>query len=349
MLLIDEANDSLSTVSFPLGSRPSENSGAVVDSKAATALVSMSDSAFDCTAGVGGCTGQATFDLKSKSFSPLIVTLFDVDSFGLDPSTQISIVSSDPISPQLLGIDVSGAKTCALVDSNVQNLDGDPDGIAVDPTTDIWVAGNFQSPLATVINLQGAAFDGGATLACDLNEGGTPPNSVQHDTGTGALGMPGVAINTVTHQAFMTAQAGNQIALLSLPKSKVTQLADSGVTSVNSTMPNDPDGSAFMPANFPYGTNVDSCHNLGYVINSDLTYLAQVDLKTFQKNPTVISTALPAGTCAGVSTAFGCDNGQGVKFFPLFGTTTTSSTQSLPGQLSRRAFQVRKNAKHRER
>jgi hypothetical protein len=114
-------------------------------------------------------------------------------------------------------------------------------------------------------------------------------------------------------------------------------------------MPNDPDGSAFMPANFPYGTNIDSCHNLGYVINTDLTYLAQVDLKTFKNNPTVISTALPAGTCAGVTTAFGCDNGQGVKFFPLFGTTTTSSTQSLPGQLSQREFQARKNAKYRGR
>jgi hypothetical protein len=61
MFLIDESDDSLSSFPFPLGSRPSENSGAVVDSKASTALVAMSDSAVDCGVGVGGCTGQATF------------------------------------------------------------------------------------------------------------------------------------------------------------------------------------------------------------------------------------------------------------------------------------------------
>ncbi len=346
MLLIDESDYSLTSVLFPVGSRPAETSGVVVDSKSGTALVSMSDSLTDCTEGFGGCTGQATFDLATRSFGPLIVTLFDIDSFALNPSSAISLDSSDPISPQLLGLNLPGAETCFLDDSNVETLDADPDGMAVDPTTNIWVAGNFESPIASVINLHRATIEGSGNLNCILKEGGTPPNSVNHDTGTGAPGMPGVAINPLTHQAFMTAQGGNQIALLFLPTSKMKQLTDNRVSSVNATIPNDPNGNVFSPANFPYATNVDSCRNLGYVADDDYTFLAQINLHRFRINPSSLSTSLPVGSCAGLSTSFKCDNGRGVKFFPI-GTTSGSAARVTLPQFSTGAFKAHKSAKQR--
>jgi hypothetical protein len=74
--------------------------------------------------------------------------------------------------------------------------------------------------------------------------------------------------------------------------------------------------------------------------------VAQIDLAQFKKNAAVISTPLAAGTCAGVTTAFKCDNGNGVKFFQLTASSSTS-TQSLPAALSGEAFKARKLAKQR--
>lgn len=344
MVLLKESDDSITTAPFPTGSRPSETSGVVVDSKKGTALVSMVDSALDCTNGTGGCTGQATFDLSSSSFEPLSLNLttFGLDSFAENASTGVSLGSSDPLSPEIFAVDVPGQVTCLLDDLNLDQLDADPDGIAVDSTTNIWVVGNFQSPLASVINLTGASFNGTGNLDCTLDEGGSLPNSVNLDTGTDAAGMPGVVINSVTHQAFMTAQGSDWIALLSLPSHATTQLSASALSSVNSTLPNDPNGAAFAPANFPYATTVDSCHNLGYVANSDYSFIAQINLKTFKNTPSVISTALPAGSCAGVTTSFQCDNGNGVRFFPV---SATSNTAASP--FSAAAFLAHKAAKQR--
>ncbi len=342
MVLIDESDDSVTTVPFPTGSRPAETSGVVADPNG-TALVSMEDG-LDCPSALGGCTGQAIFNLHSRSFAPLILTLFGADSFAENSSTGTSVGSADIITPQLLALDLPGQQSCILEDINTDQLDADPDGIAVDPTTNIWVVGNFQSPLATVINLNGATFDNGGSFNCFLDEGGQLPNSVNQDTGTGAPGMPGVAINAITHQAFVTAQGGNQIALLSLPTRAVGQLSSSGVSGVNGAVPNDPNGNPFLSANFPYATTVDSCHNLGYVASADYRFLAQISLKTFQKSPSSINTALPAGSCAGVSTTFQCDNGNGVKFFPVSAPSPTAEQQP-PAQFSSTAFRARLAAK----
>ena len=161
MLLINESDDSMTTVPFPFGSRPNENSAALIDSSTGTALVTMSNVEGLCPTGFGGCTGQATFDLTSHTFGPLLLTLIDIDSFGWNPSTTLSLASSDPLSPELFSLDQPAQKACGLNDSNQQGLDADPDGIAVDPTTDIWVAGNFTSSLASVIDLTGATSDDG--------------------------------------------------------------------------------------------------------------------------------------------------------------------------------------------
>ncbi len=347
ILLINEADDSITAFPFPTGSRPAETSGVLFDPRKNTALVTMSDAVNDCLNGPGSCTGMAVFDLGSHSFGPLIESLLEINSFALNPRTSLAIGSVDPFA-FLLAFDlpVSEPIPCELDDDNLKNLFADPDDLGVDPATNIWVVGNYESPMASVINLHRSEFVGAGTLDCHLNEGGTPPNSVNFDTGTGAEGMPGVAINPVTHQAFMTAQAGNQIALLSLPSSPVKQLSASRIKGVSGNIPNDPLGLPFDLANFPYGTAVDSSRNLGYVVDDSRSFLAQVNLSKFKKDPAAIGTALPVGTCAGVSTSFQCDNGHGVRFFPLPGFAG-ASVRRLPGVFSDKAFRAKKNAKRR--
>ena len=216
-------------------------------------------------------------------------------------------------------IDLINSDGCIISDQSVATLDADPDGSGFDPTTNIVVVGNYFSAQATVINLNGAAFNETET-PCMLNEGGTPPNSVNVDTGTGH-GMPGVAVNPVTHQAFLTEIDGPSIALLGLPSTPVTQLSSGMVTALaNSLIPNDPNGNSFSAQGFPYATVVDVANNLGYVLSSNFDFVVQIDLSILASNSSAISTPLPAGTCAGISTSFACDNGNGVKFYPiLFG------------------------------
>jgi hypothetical protein len=302
---------------FPPGSRPTETDGVVFDAANGTALVSATDSFDDCTGFPGSCTGMAVFDLATQSFGPLLHMLARSDNFAFDTVTQTALASSDLISPTLLALDVTNKLGCAFTDANVDRLDADPEAMAVDPTTDIWVAGNYDSPTASVLNLIGSSFT--PSPGCMLVEGGTPPNSVNHHT-KASVGMPGAAVNPLTHQALMTAAAGNEVALLSLPASPVVQLTPAMITSVNGEVPNTPDNSIFQAASFPYAAVVDTCHNLGYVLNDDRTFLVQIDLAQLQSNPASISKALPSGgSCAGTTTPFKCSNGSGVKFFPLPG------------------------------
>ena len=352
LLLIDEDTLAINPVSLPAGSRPNGLSGIVVNEKDNTALVSMID-APDCANDLGGCTGQALFDLGSNTFEPLVVTFFAIDNFGWTPRNQVTVGTSDDIQPELFAPFVSSPQTlCVLNDNSVFSLNGDPDGMGVDPTTQIWVVGNFDTPFATIINLNRAEYTGLGTADCALNEAGTLPNSVNLSTGVGNVGMPGVGVNPVTHKALLTADSSNQIALLRLPKTKVKQITASNVSSIHSQLPNDPEGDLFQAAEFPYGTTIDTCHNLGYVVDDFRTFLAQIDLTKLQKNPSRISTALPSGTCASAATTFQCDNGQGVRFFPLptvGGTSSSSASSSLSALFvtENGAFNSRKAAKHR--
>ncbi|GEM_PF-1335038 len=332
LLLINEADLSISQVSFPTGSRPGPTSGVVVNPDNNTALISMND-APDCS-NSAGCTGEALFDLGTGTFGPLLITSVDVNAFGLLPKTDLTISTSDLAAFLLLVPHLGDPPTlCLLVDQNVVNLDADPDGVGVDPTTDIWVVGNFESPQVSVINLNRSTFNGLGTDACSLDEGGTQPNSVNHDTQVGSIGMPGVGVNPLTHKALITADSSNEIALLSLPTGKVKQLKDSQVKSVHSSIPSDPLGLPFQAAEFPYGTDIDTCHNLGYVIDDFRTFVVQINLAKLQKNPQTIATALPAGSCASLATTSSCDNGHGVKFFPL-PTVSGGAATSLPPQFT---------------
>lgn len=345
IMLINEADDSFTAVPLPTGSRPSETAGVVFDPKNNTALVSMTDSLQECTGESGSCTGMAVFDIAKRTFGPLTVSFIPINSFALNPKADVALGSVDPFAFLLaLNLKVSEPIPCELDDENLKNLFKDPDGVAVDPSTDIWVVGNYESTVTSVINLHRSTFEGAGGLDCHLVEGGTPPNSVNHDTGSGAEGMPGVAINSATHQAFMTAQGGNQIALLSLPSSPVKQLTARRIKSVSGKIPNDPQGIEFDSANFPYGTLVDTRHNLGYVVDEDRAFLAEINLSKFKKHPSEIGTPLSAGSCGGVTTSFRCDNGHGVKFFPLPGFAG-ASLHHLPAILSDQAFLAQKRAK----
>jgi len=312
LLLINESSFAITAIPFPTGSRPKETDGVVFDPVRSTALVSMSD-AEDCPK-PGTCTGAAIFNLSTRTFGPILPSEDTLSNFAVDFINNASLASSDAIDPLLAADNLPKSQACTLSDKNVLGLDADPEGLAVDPTTHIWIAGNFGSPTATIINLNGASFTSGAN--CTLNES-LPPNSINFNTGTGAIGMPGVVINPLTHEALLTAEGGNQVALLDLPSLPVVKLTSSRVSGVRSTIPNDPDGNPFFAATFPYGNTIDVCNNLGYVLEKPVNYLAQIDLAKLRKSPLSISLPLPSGSCFGTSTTFKCGNGSGVKFFPL--------------------------------
>lgn len=312
--IINESINSFQNVSFPSGSRPSDTDGVTYDPVNNSAVVSMVDSVLACPGPVGSCTGIAALDLSSKTFGLFFDTVGSIDSFGVDPTVPLMLASSKSIEPLLFASNLATAPVCTLDDPTLTGLNADSDTAAVDPTTHVWVVGDFTSPSATVINLNGATSTSGA--GCVLNEPGVPPNSIAHDTGTGT-GMPGVAVNPVTHQALLTGNQNDDVALITLPTTPVTQISAGMVSSVYGILPANPEGGPVILNVAPYGVVADSCDNFGYVIDQQRRFLIQIDLAQFQNNPGGISTHLPAGSCAGTTSVAACDNGSGVKFFPL--------------------------------
>ncbi|HLH76054.1 MAG TPA: hypothetical protein VKV28_04525 [Candidatus Binataceae bacterium] len=313
--LLNESSGALTSYSFPTGSRPRATDGVVYDTKTGTAMVSMSDSIADCTAASGGCTGTALFNLAKAQFGPLLVTGDILDGFAYDGPGALALGSTQALSPNLIGINPATPIACSFADDNIVGLNANPDAIAVDPTTNIWVVGNLDSPSASVVNLTGSSFT--TPPNCLLNEGGTPPNSVNFNTQSGS-NMAGTSINALTHQALISGSLSNAVALLTLPSKPASQLTAAMVSGINSSLPQDPLGNNFIAATYPYATVIDSCHNFGYILEEQGNFLVQIDLAAFQNSPTALSTALPTGQCAGTtSTTFSCDNGAGVKFFPL--------------------------------
>lgn len=315
MSVIKESDNSITSFPFPTGSAPSPTDGVIYDPNLNLSLVSMSDALFSCSGVSGSCTGTAMFNASTGAFTNFN-ELSATTNLALDLNTQTSLLTAIALAPTLNALDLPNNTACEFSDLNLTALNAEPDGVAVDPATGIWVIGNFDSSLATVLNLVDGTFS--PPPACMLTEGGTLPNSVNFDTGTSAL-MPGAAINAATHQALLTAAYGAQVALLTLPSGPVRQLTSAMVSGVQGTVPNDPAGNPWGSATFPYAIVADSCHNLGYVLDFQRDFLVQIDLAQFQSNPAAISTALAGGHCAGTSTPFLCDNNKGVKFFPLPG------------------------------
>jgi hypothetical protein len=314
MSVIQESDNSLVSFPFPTGSAPSPTDGVVYDPIENLSLVSMSDALFSCV-NPGSCTGTALFNASTGAFTNFN-QLSPTTNFALDPKTQTSLLTAIALTPTLNALDLPPNLACEFSDLNLTALNAEPDGVGVDPATGIWVIGNFDSSLATVVNLVGGTFS--APPSCMLTEGGTLPNSVNFDTGTGGV-MPGVAVNPATHQALLTAAYGAQVALLTLPSGPVPQLTSAMVSGVQGTLPNNPVGNPWESTTYPYAIVADTCHNFGYVLDFQRDFLVQIDLAQFQSNPAAISTALAGGHCKGTSTSFLCDNNKGVKFFPLPG------------------------------
>jgi hypothetical protein len=162
---INESDDTPvagSPFSFPIGSRPLPSDGVVFDARHNRALLSMTSTPVTC-ANTTACTGMALFSLATHSFGPLMQFDGAVNSFGFDPSAQISLAPADQISPLVNGINAAGNVACTLNDGSLNDIPADPEGAAVDPGTGIWVVGNFNDVTTTVINLAGATFSRLAT------------------------------------------------------------------------------------------------------------------------------------------------------------------------------------------
>jgi hypothetical protein len=161
-----------------------------------------------------------------------------------------------------------------------------------------------------------------STTPCTLNETAPLPNSVL------VSGLPsstaGSAVNGTTHQAFLIEDGSPGVTLIQLPTSPVAgqiMAGNLGTPSISS-VPNDPLGNGWGTQGDPYAVAIGECNNKGYAIDSSFQFLVQVDLPTLLSTPANISTALPAGKCAGTtSTTFKCDNGAGTKFFALPGVS----------------------------
>jgi hypothetical protein len=300
-----------SPFAFPTGSESGYFGQVLYDPVRDKAIVATLEITGCPTAGT--CTGFATFDPIAHTFGPIISANYP-ETFAFNSQTNVIIDASDSDSTGQIGaVDVTNSVGCTLSDSNIN---GDADGSSIDSNTNIVVVSN-EDGTASVINLNGSTFSG-TTPPCQLNEAGTLPNSVLISGLPG--GTAGSAVDPATHQAFLIEDGSNGITLLQLPSASVTQIAPTDIGApVITTLPNDPNGSSWSTAGDPYAVAVSSCkdHPFGYAVDSSFNFLVRVDLKRMNSNPTGISTALPAGSCAGTSTTSKCDNGNGVRFYPL--------------------------------
>ncbi len=268
---------------------------------------------------VASPAGYVTFDPVLHTFGTVIPANY-AETFSLNSTTNVVMDSSDSSAFNTIdAIDITNERACLLTDTN---LTGDQDGASTDSATNITVISN-EDGTATVLNLNGSAFNppGVSTTPCTLDETNAP-NSVL------VSGLPsstaGSAVNGTTHQAFLIEDGSPGATLIQLPISPVAgQIAagNLGTPSISS-IPNDPLDNSWGTQGDPYAVAIGECNNKGYAVDYTFDFLVQVDLATLQNNPANISTALPAGHCAGTtSTIFKCDNGSGTKFFPLPGVS----------------------------
>jgi hypothetical protein len=261
--------------------------------------------------------GFVTFDPVTHAFGTVIPANY-AETFSLNSTTNVAMdASDDSPSTTIDAIDVANGRACVLTDTNLM---GDQDGASTDSATNITVISN-ENGTATVLNLNGSAFNpaGVSTTPCTLDETNAP-NSVLVSGLPG--GTAGSAVNGTTHQAFLIEDGSPGVTLIQLPSSPVSgQLVagNLGTPSISS-IPNDPLGVAWGTQGDPYAVAIGECNNKGYAVDDTFHFLVQVDLPTLLNTPANISTALPAGACAGTtSTTFKCNNGAGTEFFPLPG------------------------------
>ncbi len=313
--LIDTTTDTLtsaSPIAMPTGSEPGSTGQVLYDPIGKVAIIGVTFST-GCSV---PCVGFVIFNPRTRNFSPLIGASYP-ETFALDASQNIVVNASDEVDAggEIEIVDLAQRRACLLTDPNVGD---DADGASVDFTTSIAVISN-EDGTASVMNLRGIQFSGPASN-CDATEAGTTPNSVL------LTGLPGStagsAVNPETHQAFLIEDGNDGITLVTLPASPVAQINAGMISVATSNIPSSPDGWGFDTQGDPYAVAMDVCNNVGYAINDNFTWLVGVSLNSMAANPAGIDTPLPAGSCTGTSKS--CDNGKGVRFFPLppFGPLT---------------------------
>ncbi|MBF6569078.1 MAG: hypothetical protein IVW54_09395 [Candidatus Binataceae bacterium] len=305
---------------FPTGA-DAANGGIVADPKHKQVLVATTDGS-GC-ASAGACTGFTAFDLTTNTFGPIVAsqTGSQSDNFAFDPTTNLILNANDnppSTADSMEMIDVTGSESCLLTDANLaagSNSTG-WDSAAVDPSTGVWLAADDIGGDSTIIvlNLNGATVNPGSS--CTVTEAGTPPNSIPVviDSNNADLSA---AVDRKSHQAFITEEYEPGIGLMQLPNTKVAQIQSSDVSSVSANLPNDPNGNIWSTRFEPNSTAIQACGKGTFGLATDFGFLVRVDLSKLKSNAGGISTALPAGNCAGTSTTFSCSNGAGVTFYPL--------------------------------
>src|SRR5271163_924805 len=107
---------------------------------------------------------------------------------------------------------------------------------------------------------------------------------------------------------------------MSLPPAPILQLTAGDIPApLISSLPYDPFGFYWQTQSEPFQVAVDDVHNMAYATGISGTFLAQINLKTFQSNPAGIATPVTtATTCVDLLFAtFGCNNQNGLIFYPL--------------------------------
>ena len=305
-----------SPFAFPAGSDTNGDGCVIFDPVRNQAIVSLCNT-LGCSGLPDSNTGWAFFDLATNKFGPVIEAA-QPDSVSFNPVDELVIAPADAIDPPSPFNEIGAGDStrfCTLTDKNLTDTAGDPDGSSADRFTNIFALGNFSVPSVTVVNLNGATFSG-PTARCTLDEAGVDPNSVD----VGVFVNSGdnadiVAINEVTHQAFVGSDLGPDVALIELPNAPVTQLTGP-LPFQASALPVEPDGSSFAGLVRPFTATVDTCKNQGLMVDNSFDFVAKVDLKTLHDSAVKISTPLAPGTCFG-GFSVSCSNGNGVTYYPL--------------------------------
>ena len=314
--IIDETTNTLvagSPFSFPAGSQSGFFGQILYNPTTHLAVAATCDSA-SCDSVGDPLEGFATFDPVAHTFGPIVQANYP-ETFALNAATNVITDASDSNNGFTSIVDLKAGRTCTLTDANINR---DQDGASTDASTNLTIISN-EDGTATVVNLHGATATPASGTPCSVNYAGTPPNSVV------LSGLPpetaGSAIDATRHQAFLIEDGSPGVTLVQLPSTAKGQLTAGDIpTPAISSIPSTPLGASWSTQGDPYAVSIDVCKNRGYAIDDQFSFLAQVDLATLKSTPAVISTALPAGNCAGTSTTFSCKNGNGVVFFPLPGS-----------------------------
>ncbi len=285
-------------------------SGADVDSAGQAVYDSVRRSAVIATSSPDGFV---LFDLRKKTFGTIIPASAS-RGFAVAARQNFLLGSSIPMGAALDVIDLTNQTACALDDANLHS-EISPDSALLDRKTNIAVIGDSGAADAVVLNVNRATFSG-TEPACTLNEAGLQPNSTLV-TFSNPGARPSAILNPRSHQVFLSG-AGTQISLMTLPKNSTDAITAAMISDLDGDLPPlEPNLTPTATQVSPYAAAIDSCRNAALVRDAQDAYLVHIDLGKFKSSPALIGSSLPPGNCSGTTTTLGCDNANGVTFFPL--------------------------------